>query len=82
MTASLYVLLALIAVGYFNWLKEKAQKPEKVAYRKWSSLLYLDAHIGTGHGLQVKLEEMVRQGLNVPSVLFDLCAVLHRDARS
>ena len=83
-SATAYAFFAFFAVGFFLDLNEKnkpgaAHTPELLAYEKWNSMLNSEFHIGTGHGLQIKLADMVRQGVNVPSVLFDLCAVLQRD---
>ncbi len=52
--------------------------PEVAAFRKWRLLLDQDYPIGTGHGLATKLADMTTEGIVVPSVLFDVCAMLHR----
>ncbi len=77
-SAAFCAFFSFIAVSFFLNAKKETLKPELVAYRQWSSMAYSNFHIGTGYGLLVKLTEMARQGVNVPSVLFDLCATLHR----
>jgi hypothetical protein len=57
-------------------------KKELTAYRRWQELCTLDFHIGTGYGLEVKLKEMLRADIKIPSVLFDLCAMAHGRADS
>lgn len=76
--ASLCAYFAFAAVSTYRTRNAVVAAKELDAYRKWSSLLYRDFHIGTGHGLRLKLEEMVRQDIHVPSVLIDLCSHLHR----
>lgn len=74
--ASLCAAFAFMAVQFFRDLKDKPPTPAQLAYRGWCNLLCRNFHIGMGHGLHVKLEAMVREGTIVPSVLFDLCAIL------
>ncbi len=56
---------------------------ETAAYLGYRKLYYFGSRgfdIGTGYGLQISLQNMVRQGVDVPHVLFDLCAALQRCA--
>lgn len=65
--------------GLFN----KCLPVETAAYLGYFKLHYRQAtgfDIGTGHGLQFSLQKMVGQGVDVPHVLFDLCAALQRCA--
>jgi hypothetical protein len=55
-----------------------AKSPERIAYDAWRSLNLERSTIGSGHGLDAKLRRMMTQGIAVPNVLIDLCAILGR----
>ncbi|MCY0856018.1 hypothetical protein [Cupriavidus sp. D39] len=76
--ASLCAYFAFAAVGIYRSRNEVVAAKELTGYWKWSGLLSRDFHLGTGHGLRSKLDEMLRQDIYVPSVLIDLCAMLHQ----
>lgn len=74
--ASLCAFFAFFAVHFFREEKEKPPTAEMTSYTGWFAIRYRNTHIGSGHGLHVALEAMVRKGTFVPNVLFDLCAIL------
>lgn len=77
LTASICAFSAMFSYAVVRTMSapEIANKWE-AARSSWSNLLHVDFHIGTGHGVQQQLQQMLRQGVHVPSVLFDLCALL------
>lgn len=74
-SASLCAYWGLFGLGYLIDAKKAAINKELTAYRRWLDLCSTNFHIGTGHGLEVKLTEMLRANIEIPSVLFDLCAI-------
>ena len=78
--ASLCAYWGLYAVWYLIDANKTEVKKEVESYRRWQELCTIDFHIGTGHGLEVKLTEMLRAGIKIPSVLFDLCAMVRSRA--
>jgi hypothetical protein len=79
--ASLFALFAMFAYGVLKAWYKKPETPEYLAYQAWFSLMYRGFHIGTGHGIEKQLADMLRRGVGVPSVLFDLCAALQQGTR-
>jgi hypothetical protein len=75
-------VLAYLALGSYAAMKHLNKPDEeskwKIALTTWSTLIYRDFHVGTGHGVEQQLQLFLRQGLHVPSVLFDLCAALQQ----
>lgn len=73
-------LLLSMACGTFAYKKTSSQIKEIATFQSWRKLFYEDGiffHIGTAHGLRFRFEKMVEQGIHVPTILFDLCALLH-----
>ena len=77
-TASLCALFAFIAVNFIFYQKETPQKPEYLAYKGWLELSNDGFPVATGHGIEKKLGILLASGVKVPSVFFDLCAILAR----
>lgn len=78
-SASVMAFVGMFSYGVLNNLgKPEAETKWATASSNWSVLTYLDFHIGTGHGVEHQLRQLMRQGVHVPSVLFDLCAALQQ----
>ena len=73
--ASLCAFWGLFGLSFLIDAKKMETKKELTAYRRWLELCTLDFHIGTGHGLEIKLTEMLRADIKIPTVFFDLCAM-------
>jgi hypothetical protein len=79
MTSSVLALVAIYSYATLKYQKKPDEESKwELALTTWSSLIYRDFHIGTGHGVELQLQQFLRQGVHVPSVLFDLCAVLQQ----
>jgi hypothetical protein len=77
--SSVLAFVAMFSYGTMkNLNKPHEASKEEVANDVWSSVFYNDFHIGTGHGVERQLQDLLRQGRHVPSVLFDLCAALQQ----
>ena len=79
-SASAWFFLTIFSCN-FLYRKEDEKNIYVIAYEKWSSLFIEDYpffHIGTGHGLSAKFENMICQGIYVPSLLIDLCVLLQQ----
>lgn len=62
-----------------NLLDEQKQSVEEIAYRGWLLLPHMDGYwLSTGDGAEVYLRQMVKKGVTVPPVAFDLLALLKR----
>lgn len=78
-TSSVLAFVAMFSFGTLKSLNKPNEESKwEVASTLWSSLIYRDFHIGTGHGVEHQLHQLVSKGVHVPSVLFDLCAVLQQ----
>jgi len=80
-SASAWFFLTMFSYNILYIKKEEEKSVYVIAYEKWSSLFIEDYpffHIGTGHGIRVKLEAMVCQGIHVPSLIIDLCVLLQQ----
>jgi hypothetical protein len=78
-------VLAFLAMFSYSMVKRFDQPTTiskwEVAYSNWMNILLRDFHIGTAHGVEQQLQQFLRQNVHVPSVLFDLCAVLQQGTR-
>jgi hypothetical protein len=82
--------VALYALGLIAWIlniarntgKDKQGTKDEQIYRAWASLNPHQSGDWTvgGAGTSVYLEEMMRRGLQVPAVAFDLCESLKTQA--
>jgi hypothetical protein len=78
-SASVLAFIAMFSYGTFKNLDKPAVETKwEVAYSNWLALILRDFHVGTAHGVEQQLQQFVRQGTHVPSVLFDLCAALQQ----
>jgi hypothetical protein len=83
--ASVFACWGLFGFGYIRDAKkigEPKELDELIAYRRWQELCAHDFHIGTAYGLEIKLKEMLRANIKMPSILFDLCAMTRGRAHS
>ena len=76
-SASLCLLFATFAIGFFMKSKDESPNLDILAYKKWLSIADQEFPIGTGQGLSFKIRDLMQHGVSVPSVLIDLCAMLH-----
>jgi len=78
-SASIWAFIAMFCYGTLkNMNKADEASKWEVSYTNWSALIFRDFHIGTGQGVEQQLQQFVRQGIHVHSVLFDLCAALQQ----
>ena len=77
-TSSLCALFAFIAIDFLFYQKKAPEKPEYLAYKGWLELSNDGFPVATGHGIGKKLELLLAGGVKIPSVFFDLCAILAR----
>lgn len=76
--ASVWFFLALFTANTL-YNKKEEKTVDLIAYERWGALFYEDYpffHIGNSYGLKAKLENMISQGIYVPSLLIDLCVLL------
>ena len=62
--------------SFSHRLNNEEESKEERGVRRWEELTLHGFYVGFGHGLEAKLKDMLREGVDMPPVLFDLCAQL------